>query len=98
VLKNASLTVSQAARGVLRFPQTGDDPKNTRIRRQEMKVTCDQCRCNMKITSSFRYLCPECKNEIEMAHVQEMNKKHWDEHHKNMEWVKIKGTEIIMVE
>ncbi|MDY6837303.1 MAG: hypothetical protein SWH78_04935 [Thermodesulfobacteriota bacterium] len=63
-----------------------------------MKVTCDQCQCDMKITSSYRYHCPECKNEIEMAYVQEMNKKYWDEHKKNMEWVKIKGTEIIMVE
>jgi hypothetical protein len=62
-----------------------------------MKVTCDQCQCDMKITSSYRYHCPECKNEIEMAYVQEMNKKYWDEHKKNMEWVKIKGTEIIMV-
>jgi hypothetical protein len=33
-----------------------------------------------------------------MAHIQEMNKKYWDEHKKNMEWVKVKGTEIIMVE
>jgi len=62
-----------------------------------MKVTCDQCQCDMKITSSYRYHCPECKNEIEMAYVQEMNKKYWDEQKKNMEWVKIKGTEIIMV-
>ncbi|MDY6954299.1 MAG: hypothetical protein SWE60_22565 [Thermodesulfobacteriota bacterium] len=52
----------------------------------------------MKITSSYRYHCPECKNEIEMAHVQDMNRNYWDEHKKNMEWVKIKGTEIIMVE
>ena len=63
-----------------------------------MKVTCDQCQCDMKITSSYRYHCPECKNEIEMAHIQDMSKKYWDEHKKNMEWVKIKGTEIIMAE
>ncbi|MDY6987879.1 MAG: hypothetical protein SWQ30_07455 [Thermodesulfobacteriota bacterium] len=63
-----------------------------------MKVTCDKCQCDMKITSSYRYHCPECGNEIEMAHIQDMSKKHWDEHKKNMEWVKIKGSEIIMVE
>jgi len=63
-----------------------------------MKVTCGKCQCDMKITSSYRYHCPECGNEIEMAHIQDMNKKHWDKHKKNVEWVKIKGTEIIMVE
>jgi hypothetical protein len=63
-----------------------------------MKVTCDACGCDMKITSSFRYLCPECKNEIEMAHIQETNVKYRDEHKKNIEWLKIKGNEMIIVE
>ncbi|MBW2194563.1 MAG: hypothetical protein JRD47_07930 [Deltaproteobacteria bacterium] len=63
-----------------------------------MKVTCDKCNCDMKITSSFRYHCPECKNEIEIAWVQELNKKHWDENKKNPQWIKIKGTEIIVAE
>ena len=63
-----------------------------------MKVTCDACRCDMKITSSFRYLCQECKNEIEMAHIQEMNTKYREEHKKNIEWAKIRGDEIIIVE
>jgi hypothetical protein len=62
-----------------------------------MKVTCDACECDMKITSSFRYLCPECKNEIEMAHIQETNAKYRDEKKKNIEWAKIKGNEIIIV-
>jgi len=34
---------------------------------------------------------------MEMAHVQEANKKYRDEHKKNIEWVKIKGYEIIIV-
>ena len=63
-----------------------------------MKVTCDNCGCGMKITSSFRYHCLECKHEIEMALVQEANQKHWDEHKKNIEWAKIKGFEVIIVE
>lgn len=63
-----------------------------------MKVTCDACGCNMKITSTFRYLCPECRNEIEMAHVQEMNRKYREEQKKNIEWLRIKGNEIIIVE
>lgn len=62
-----------------------------------MKVTCDQCGCDMKITSSFRYYCKECKNEIEMAHIQEASIKYRDEHKKNIEWAKIKGEEIIIV-
>jgi len=52
----------------------------------------------MKITSSFRYFCQECKNEIEMAHIQEMNAKYREEHKKNIEWAKIRGDEIIIVE
>ena len=63
-----------------------------------MKVTCDACGCDMKITSSFRYLCPECRNEIEMAHIQETNQEYRDEHKKNIEWAKIKGSDIIIVE
>jgi hypothetical protein len=62
-----------------------------------MKVTCDACGCDMKITSTFRYHCPGCKNEIEMAHIQERNAKYRDEHKKNIEWIKIKGQEIIIV-
>lgn len=62
-----------------------------------MKVTCDACGCDMKITSSFRYLCLECKNEIEMAHIQEINAEYRDEQKKNIEWAKIKGNEIIIV-
>jgi hypothetical protein len=61
-----------------------------------MKVTCEQCGCDMKITSSFRYVCQECGNEIEMAHVQDANAKYRDEHKKNAEWIKIKGEEIII--
>ena len=67
-------------------------------RRHEMKVICDKCECDMTITSSYRYFCPECKYEIEMAHIQEVNNKHWDEHKKNIERVKVKGEEIIIVE
>jgi len=52
----------------------------------------------MKITSSFRYVCPSCRHEIEMHWVQEKNKKHWEEHKKNIEWAKIKGDQIIVVE
>jgi hypothetical protein len=52
----------------------------------------------MKITSSFRYHCPECKNEIEMHWVQEKNKAYWEEHKKNIAWVKINDEEIIVVE
>jgi len=63
-----------------------------------MKVTCDACKCDMKITSSFRYLCQECKNEIEMAHIQEKNAKYREEHKKNIEWARIRGDEIIIVE
>jgi tRNA(Ile2) C34 agmatinyltransferase TiaS len=62
-----------------------------------MKVTCDRCGCNMKITSSFRYHCPNCKHEVEMALIQDVNKKHWDEHNKNIEWAKVKGEEVIIV-
>ena len=71
-------------------------PRKTRIRGHIMKVTCDKCECDMKITSSFRYHCPECKNEIEMVWVQDINKKHWDEHKKNIEWARVKGTEVII--
>ena len=62
-----------------------------------MKVTCGQCGCDMKITSSFRYYCQECKNEIEMAHIQDTNQKYRDEHKQNIAWAKIKGEEIIIV-
>lgn len=61
-----------------------------------MKVTCHECGCDMKITSSFRYLCPECNNQIEMHWVQEKNKAYWEEHKKNIESVEIKGDEIIV--
>ena len=63
-----------------------------------MKVTCDACGCDMRITSSFRYHCPECNNEIEIAHIQETNVRYREEHKKNIEWAKIKGEEIIIVE
>ncbi len=62
-----------------------------------MKVSCDKCDCNMKITSSFRYHCLECKHEVEMALIQDVNKKYWDEHKKNIEWAKVKGEEVIIV-
>jgi hypothetical protein len=62
-----------------------------------MKVTCDKCGCDMKITSSFRYHCLECKHEVEMALIQDVNKKYWDEHKKNIEWAKVKGEEVIIV-
>jgi hypothetical protein len=78
--------------------QMFDDTGSTKSRRHKMKVTCDGCGCDMKITSSFRYLCPDCKNEIEMAHIQETNAKYRDEHKKNIEWLKIKGNEIIIVQ
>jgi len=51
----------------------------------------------MKITSSFRYHCPQCKNEVEIAHIQEKNREYREEHKKNIEWAKIKGDEIIIV-
>jgi len=51
----------------------------------------------MKITSSFRYHCLECKHEVEMALIQDVNKKYWDEHKKNIEWAKVKGEEVIIV-
>ncbi len=63
-----------------------------------MKVTCEKCECNMKITSSFRYFCPECKNEIEMAFVQEANTKCREEHKKNIDWAIIRGHEVIIQE
>jgi len=63
-----------------------------------MKVTCDQCGCDMKITSSYTYLCPECKHEVEMTVIQDVNKKHWDQHKKNIEWARVKGEEVIIVE
>jgi hypothetical protein len=71
---------------------------NSKHGRQAMKVTCDACGCHMKITSSFRYLCPECRNEIEMAHIQETNQKYREEQKKNIEWLRIKGNEIIIAE
>jgi hypothetical protein len=61
-----------------------------------MKVTCDGCGCDMKITSSFRYHCPKCKNEMEMAHIQEANQKYWDQNKKNIEWLKIRDKQIII--
>ena len=61
-----------------------------------MKVTCDTCDCDMKITSSFRYHCTQCGNEMEMAHVQELNRKYRDEHEKNIEWLKIRDKQIIV--
>ena len=61
-----------------------------------MKVTCDACRCDMTITSTFRYHCPECKNEIEIAFIQDVNSKYRDKHKKNIEWAKVKGNEVIV--
>lgn len=61
-----------------------------------MKVTCEKCECEMKITSTFRYYCPECKNEIEMAFIQDANSKYRDKHKNNIEWAKIKGNEVII--
>jgi hypothetical protein len=63
-----------------------------------MKVSCDKCGCDMRITSSFRYHCAECKNEIEIALVQDVNSKYRDEHKKNIEWAKIRGHEVIIQE
>jgi hypothetical protein len=50
----------------------------------------------MKMKSSFRYQCPECKQEIEIQHVQEMNREYREEHGKNIEWLKIDGEEMIV--
>ncbi len=61
-----------------------------------MKVTCDTCDCDMKITSSFRYHCPQCNIEMEMAHVQELNRKYRDENKKNIEWLKIRDKQMII--
>ena len=61
-----------------------------------MKVTCDKCDCDMKITSSFRYLCPECGNEIEIQHIQEHNQIFREEHGRNIEWLRIRGEELIV--
>ena len=61
-----------------------------------MKVTCAPCGCDMKMTSSFRYLCPECKQEIEIQHVQDKNREYREEHGKNIEWLKIRGEELIV--
>jgi uncharacterized Zn ribbon protein len=63
----------------------------------QMKVTCDTCGCDMTISSSFRYVCPQCKHEIEMHWVQEKNEAYRDEHKKNIEWAKIKGSEVVVV-
>lgn len=63
-----------------------------------MKVTCDKCDCDMTITSSFRYVCPQCKHEIEMHWVQEANQKYWDEHKKNIQWARVKDAEVVIVE
>jgi hypothetical protein len=84
--------------GFVRSPSQKTPYGTIEIRRQIMRVTCDGCGCDMKITSSFRYLCPDCKNEIEMAHIQDTNAKYRDEHKKNIEWAKIKGNKIIIVE
>jgi hypothetical protein len=70
--------------------------KNLGSGRHSMKVTCDNCGCDMKITSSYRYHCPQCNNEIEMAHVQEINRKYRDEHNKNIEWLKIRDKQMII--
>lgn len=61
-----------------------------------MKVTCDKCECDMKLTSSFRYYCPECRNEIEIQHIQEHNRIYFEEHGKNIEWLKIRGQDLII--
>ncbi|MBW2171100.1 MAG: hypothetical protein JRF69_03810 [Deltaproteobacteria bacterium] len=61
-----------------------------------MKVTCDTCGCDMNITSSFRYHCTQCNNEIEMAHIQELNRKYRDENNKNIEWLKIRDEQLII--
>jgi len=61
-----------------------------------MKVICDKCHCNMKITSSFRYHCLECNNEMEMAHVQEANRKHRDKHKQNIESLRIRDKQIMI--
>ncbi|MBW1896381.1 MAG: hypothetical protein JRI47_04925 [Deltaproteobacteria bacterium] len=61
-----------------------------------MKVTCDPCGCDMKMTSSFRYCCPECNHEIEIQHVQEKNREYREEHGKNIEWLKIRGEDMII--
>jgi hypothetical protein len=50
----------------------------------------------MKITSSFRYQCPECNQEIEIQHVQDKNREYREEYGKNIEWLKIKGEEMIV--
>ena len=51
----------------------------------------------MTITSTFRYHCPECKNEIEIAFIQDVNGKYRDKHKKNIEWAKVKGNEVIIL-
>jgi uncharacterized Zn ribbon protein len=61
-----------------------------------MKVTCDTCGCDMTITSSFRYHCPQCDNEMEIAHIQEANRKYRDKHGKNIESLKIRDKQIIV--
>ncbi|OEU52477.1 MAG: hypothetical protein BA872_08165 [Desulfobacterales bacterium C00003060] len=63
-----------------------------------MKVTCDTCGCDMKITSTFKYHCPQCNNGIEMVDIQEANQEYRDKHNKNIEWAKIKGNDVIVVE
>ncbi len=63
-----------------------------------MKVTCDTCGCDMKITSTFKYHCPQCNNGIEMVYIQEANQEYRDKHNKNIEWTKIKGNDVIIVE
>jgi len=50
----------------------------------------------MKMTSSFRYHCPECNHEVEIQHVQEKNIEYREEHGKNIEWLKIRGEELIV--
>jgi len=73
--------------------------KPIRIRSGNMKVTCAACGCNMKMmTSTFRYHCPECKNEIEIQRIQETNKEYWEKHKRNIEWVKIEEDRVLIVE
>jgi hypothetical protein len=50
----------------------------------------------MTITSSFRYHCPQCDNEMEIAHIQEANRKYRDKHGKNIESLKIRDKQIIV--
>jgi uncharacterized Zn ribbon protein len=62
-----------------------------------MRVSCDPCGIDMKLGSSFRYYCPECRHEIEIQHIQEKNREYRDEHGKNIEWIKIRGEDLIVI-